>query len=150
MSPYQNQSLEDQRKDADELLGTINAHTPPEVLERMRNRIREMGLDGGSPTLSGSSVFTREKSISTRPRANDEIAQLKQLQKACVESEELAVAIAGLRGNVRLDLVKIPPFTREIGHLIQVFNRMIEDHWESGEKPRLRKVIYTKKDLDNV
>ena len=150
MSTYQNQSLEDQRKDAETLLATINAHCPPEVLERLRNRIRDMGRDGGSPTLSGSSVFTREKSTSTRPRANDEIAQLKQLQKACHESEALAIAIGALENSVRLDHVVFPPFAREVGHLVQIFNRMIEDHWEDDEAPRIRKIIYTKKDLETV
>ena len=149
MSPYQNQSLEAQRKDADDLLEAINTHAPPDVLERLRDRIREMGRDGGSPTLTGSSMFTREKSTSSRPRANDEIAQLKQLQKACDESESLATAVAGL-GGVRLDQVNFPPFTKEIGHLVQIFNRMIEDHWEADAAPRIRKVIYTKKDLESV
>lgn len=149
MSSYQNQSLEDQRKDAQLLLETINAFCPPEAMERLRNRLREMGNDGGSPTLSGSSIFTRAKSTSTRPRANDEIAQLRQLKKACVESEELAKAIARISGGTRLDQIVFPPFTPEVGHLIQVFNRMIEDYWEGDEPTFRRKIIYTRKDLEN-
>lgn len=92
-------------------------------------------------------MFTRSKSTSHRASANDEIAQLRQLQKACKESEALAIAVADL-GHPRLDLVQFPPFTPDVGHLVQVFNRMVEDHWEEMVKPKRRKVIYTKKDLD--
>ena len=146
---YQNQSLEDQRKDAEALLGAINEHCPADVLDRLHDRLRTLGRDGGSPTLGGSSVFTRPKSTSHRASANDEIAQLRQLQKACQESTELAIAVSKL-GHPRLDEVKFPPFTREIGHLVQVFNRMVEDHWEDNMKPKRRKVIYTKQDLESV
>lgn len=148
MSTYQTQTLEEQRKDANALLETINAHCPPDVMERLRNRIREMGRDGGSTSLTGSSIFTRARSTSVRPGTNDEIAQLRQLKKACMESEALADAIAELSGT-RLEEAVFPPFTPEIGHLIQIFNRMVEDHWEGDEPPRLRKVIYTRKDLES-
>lgn len=146
---YQNQSLEDQRKDAEALLAAIDEWCAEDVLDRLHDRLRTLGRDGGSPTLGGSSVFTRPKSTSHRGSANDEIAQLRQLQKACKECEPLAVAIARV-GGIRLDQVKFPPFTPEIGHMVQVFNRMVEDHWEDTMKPKRRKVIYTEKDNETV
>ncbi|MFT6397137.1 MAG: hypothetical protein ACJAYU_001883 [Bradymonadia bacterium] len=147
--PYQQQNLEEQRKDAADLLDVIVATSPPEVLERLQDRLKVLGLDGGSPTLIRGGIMRRGERTSSRPSANDEIAQLRQLQKACVECEPLAIGIASL-GHVRLDQVKFPPFNEEIGHLVQVFNRMVEDFWEDDMRPKLRKVIYTKKDLETV
>lgn len=146
---YQQQNLAEQRQDAADLLDVITATTPLDVLERLQERLKVLGMDGGSPNMNNGGILRRSERSSSRPSANDEIGQLRQLQKACVECEPLAIAIADL-GHVRLDQVKFPPFTKEIGHLVQIFNRMVEDHWGDAMKPKRRRVIYTEKDLDPV
>ena len=83
---------------------TQYAATPP--LKRLRVRVRELGKDD-----------------------RDEVQQFRQLQKACRELPEFALALksAGF-GDVATVDPRVPD--PKTGALVQAFNRFIEAHWE--------------------
>ena len=109
---------------ATQLFEILNDTAEAEVLAALRDRLRILGRNAG-----------------------DEVLQFRELQKACRDSPRLAAAYlqASLGAIAEMDTLRVTP---DVGRLIQAFNRAIETYWEVEERPRFRKVVYTKADLE--
>lgn len=122
MSPPTGTNLAEQRRLARLLHDTIEAAAPLDVRERLRIRLRELGTN-----------------------VLDEVKQFRQLQKACDESLRLSLALddAGFGRIDQMDHVRVTP---EVGRVVQIFNRMVEEFWEEDVKIHRRPVRYTADD----
>ncbi len=95
-----------EKERADQLLAVIEQFADEHVYRRLRIRVKEHGAN-----------------------QIDEVLQFRELQKACRENAELADAIeaAGFGRIVELDTRRV---SADTGAMVQVFNRLVEDHWE--------------------
>lgn len=84
-----------------------------------------------------------------RNNHGDEVEQFRELIiSARAEPEINAAAIATGLGDVAA--MNATHITGPVGEVVQVFNALIETVWENLERPRFRKVIYTRDDLEPV
>lgn len=115
---YKNITLGEQRRLALQMREVIESRTPPDVYERLRTRLRDLG-----------------------DNVLDEVQQFRQLQKAVNESPELAQALSEA-GFGRIDRMDPVVVTADVGRIVQIFNRLVEDHWEAEAPARTRRVVY--------
>lgn len=117
---------DEELREAQAMLAVIEAEAPDEVAERLRIRLRALG-----------------------PNVGDEVMQFRELRKACQESPPLALALDAA-GFGRIDEMDAARITPEAGRVVQVFNRLVEAFWGPASKAPIRRIVYTRDDLDPV
>ncbi len=91
---------------ASTLLEVLEPFVDQPVIKRMRMRLRDMGSN-----------------------KKDEVAQFRQLQKACRQDAALTAAFEAA-GLPRPQDLQVVPATPDAGRMIQAFNRVVETQWE--------------------
>lgn len=90
-------------------------------------------LDSFEGTAAHKRLHNRLRDLGSNVR--DEVVQFRQLQKAVRESPELRQALEALGYGDLATLDTVRPDERT-GLVIQAFNRMVEEQWDSGPKRR--------------